>query len=112
VSSTSVDTALQTRLLRPRQLRELVLQPDATPRGPIARGYSDADGDGKPEPVGGDPNYLPTQVDATVAWTAGGLAATSRGLARATHAIFRERLLTAASLDQMTHFVDAPRPTA
>jgi D-alanyl-D-alanine carboxypeptidase len=110
VSRTSVNTALQTRLLRPRKLRELVLQPDATPRGPIARGYRDANGDGKPEPVAGDLSYLPTRVDATIAWTAGGLAATPRGLARATHTIFRERLLTAASLDQMTHFVDASPP--
>ena len=73
---TSVDTALQTRLLEPRQLRELVLQPDAKPRGPLARGYADSDGDGTPEPVGTESNYLPTRADATIAWTAGGLAAT------------------------------------
>jgi D-alanyl-D-alanine carboxypeptidase len=107
---TSVDTALQTRLLEPRQLRELVLQPDAKPRRPLARGYSDPDGDGTPEPVGTDSSYLPTRVDATIAWTAGGLAATPRGLARATHALFRQRLLTAASLTEMTDFVDASPP--
>jgi D-alanyl-D-alanine carboxypeptidase len=110
VSRTTVDTALQTRLLGPQQLRDLVLQLDATPRGPPARGYADADGDGTPEPVRGDLSYLPTRVDATIAWTAGGLAATPRGLARATDAIFRKRLLTAASLAQMTRFVDASPP--
>jgi D-alanyl-D-alanine carboxypeptidase len=109
-SNTSVDTALQTRLLEPRQLRELVLQPDAKPRGPLARGYSDGDGDGTPEPVGPKSSYLPTRVDATIAWTAGGLAATPRGLARATHALFRQHLLTATSLDEMTDFVDASPP--
>ena len=84
VSGTRVDTALQTRLLRPQHLRDLALQPDAMPRGPLARGYADADGDGTPEPVRGDLVYLPTRADATIAWTAGGLAATPRGLARAT----------------------------
>ena len=110
VSRTSVDTALQTRLLEPRQLRELVLQPDAKPRGPLARGYADSDGDGTPEPVGTESNYLPTRADATIAWTAGGLAATPRGLARATHALFRQRLLKAGSLAEMTDFVDASPP--
>ena len=43
-----------------RGLRELVLQPDAMPHGPLARGYTDADGDGTPEPVRGDLSYVPT----------------------------------------------------
>ena len=110
VSRTSVDTALQTRLLRPRQLRELVLQPDAMPRAPLARGYSDADGDGTPEPVRGDLRYLPTRAEATLVWSAGGLAATPRGLARATDTLFRKHLLTASSLAQMTRFVDSSPP--
>ena len=110
VSRTTVARALQTRLLRPRNLSELVLQPDAMPRGPLARGYTDADGDGTPEPVRGDLSYLPTRVDATLAWTAGGLAATARGLARATDSIFRKRTLTAASLAQMTQFVNSSPP--
>jgi D-alanyl-D-alanine carboxypeptidase len=110
VSRTSVDTALQTRLLRPGRLRELVLQPDAMPRGPLARGYADADGDGTPEPFRGDLSFVPTRADATIAWTAGGLAATPRGLARATDALFRQRLLTASSLAEMTHFVDSSPP--
>ena len=110
VSRTSVDTALQTRLLRPRQLRELVLQPDAMPRGPLARGYADADGDGTPEAVRGDLRYLPTRAEATLVWSAGGLAATPRGLARATDTLFRKRLVTASSLAQMTHFVDSSPP--
>jgi hypothetical protein len=35
---------------------------------------------------------------------------TPRGLARATHAVFRQRLLKARSLTEMTDFVDASPP--
>jgi D-alanyl-D-alanine carboxypeptidase len=110
VSKTSVDTALQTRLLRPRRLRELVLQPDAISVGPRARGYADTDGNGRPEPIRGSLSYVPSRVDATIAWTAGGLAATPRGLARGVDSLFRRHPLSTTSIDEMTNFVDASTP--
>lgn len=103
---TSVAVQLH-RLLDPLHLREVVLQPDERPRGPKARGYNDVDNDGHFEAVPADPDYIPTTFDATAAWTAGGLAASARGLAAAADALFRGRMLPSAGLGQMTRFIDA-----
>lgn len=106
VTHTDVATALNAHLLGPLGLRELVLQPDEHPRGPLARGYTETNQDSStPHPRSAATTYLPTSAQARIAWTAGGLAATARGLALATSALFNGHMLTPASLTRMTHYV-------
>jgi D-alanyl-D-alanine carboxypeptidase len=100
----TVARELHRRLLRRPEFGRVVLQGDERPRGPVAVGYQDFDGDSDLERT---PNtgYVPTRSEATAAWTAGGMLASAGDLARAGDGVFRGSLLTDASRHQMTRFV-------
>ena len=99
----TVARELHRRLLRRTEFGRILLQGDERPRGPVAVGYQDLDGDSDLEPT---PNngYVPSKSEATAAWTAGGMLASAEDLARAGDGIFRGALITDTSRQEMTRF--------
>jgi hypothetical protein len=95
---------LHRRLLERARFPRVVLQGDERPRGPVAVGYQDVRGDAGLEPT---PNngYVPSTTEATTAWTAGGMLASAKDLARAGDGIFRGSLISDASRREMTQFI-------
>lgn len=100
----TVARQLHHRLLKGTRFARIVLQGDERPRGPVAVGHQDVHGDAELEPT---PNngYVPSTTEATTAWTAGGMLASARGLARAGDGLFRGSLISEASRGEMTHFI-------
>ena len=100
----TVARQLHRRLLKDSPLPRIVLQGDERPRGPVAVGYEDGDGDGDLEET---PNngYVPSTTVATTAWAAGGMLASARDLARAGDELFRGSLISESSRREMTHFI-------
>lgn len=103
-TGSTVAHELHRRLLRRPEFGRIVLQGDERPRGSVAVGYQDLDGDSDLERT---PNngYVPSTPEATAAWTAGGMLASAEDLARAGDGIFRGSLLTDASRHEMTRFI-------
>jgi D-alanyl-D-alanine carboxypeptidase len=100
----TVARQLHRRLLKRARFPRIVLQGDERPRGPVAVGYQDVQGDAELEPT---PNngYVPNTTEASTAWTAGGMLASAEDLARAGDGVFRGSLISAASRREMTHFI-------
>lgn len=100
----NVARQLHRRLLERARFPRVVLQGDERPRGPVAVGYQDVRGDADLEPT---PNngYVPSTTEATTAWTAGGMLASAKDLARAGDGLFRGSLISEASRREMTHFI-------
>ncbi len=100
----TVARQLHRRLLKGTDLGRIVLQGDERPSGPVAFGYQDVDDDGDLEST---PNngYVPSTTEATTAWTAGGMLASARDLARAGDELFRGSLISEASRREMTDFI-------
>jgi D-alanyl-D-alanine carboxypeptidase len=100
----TVARQLHRRLLQRARFLRIVLQGDERQRGPVAVGYQDVRGDADLEPT---PNngYVPSTTEATTAWTAGGMLASAKDLARAGDGVFRGSLISDASRHEMTHFI-------
>ncbi len=100
----TVARQLHRRLLKGTRFARIVLQGDERPRGPVAVGHQDVDGDADLEPTPNNP-YVPSTTEATTAWTAGGMLASAQDLARAGDELFRGSLISEASRREMTHFI-------
>jgi len=81
----------------------IALQGDERPRDPVAVGHQNLDDDPALETAPDDP-FIPSTTDATVAWTAGGMAASAGDLARAADGVLRGDLISDASRREMTRF--------
>jgi D-alanyl-D-alanine carboxypeptidase len=102
-SNSTVGSQLHRRLLVGPEFSRMLLQPEQRPRGPVATGHEDLDGDSKPDRLA-TRGYVPTRAFASAAWTAGGMLATAGSLARAADGIFRGDLLPVAARREMTRF--------
>lgn len=100
----SVAAALDRELLDPIGLRDVKLQPDERADRHAAHGYAHPDPDGD---VSDGSRYVPFTSVGLTAWTAGGVVASARSVARFGHALFTGRLLAPESLRAMVHFGDA-----
>jgi D-alanyl-D-alanine carboxypeptidase len=105
----TVARQLHRRLLPRATFDRMLLQGDERPRGAAAVGYMQRDADPELDPSPNNP-YVPSTAEATVAWTSGGMLANATELARAGDALFRGRLVDAASLRAMTRWVKALVP--
>jgi D-alanyl-D-alanine carboxypeptidase len=83
-----------------------VFQGEERPRGAVAVGYQQLDGDPELEPTLNNP-YVPSTSEATIAWASGNLLASAEHLARAADRLFRRKLLSARSRREMTQWVKA-----
>jgi D-alanyl-D-alanine carboxypeptidase len=101
----TVADALRERILEPLGLRDALLQPQERPPRDTAHGY------GGPPPVAralrGGGRYAPYPSEASSSWTAGGMVASARSVARFGDALLRGNLLSPASRRQMLRFVPA-----
>ena len=97
---------LRRLVLAPLGLDDVDLQDVAPPEGDLSHGYEDQDiGDrGTVGDVSDGTRYVPYTSMATVAYTAGGIAASALSVARFAHGLFGGELLRPASLAEMTRF--------
>jgi D-alanyl-D-alanine carboxypeptidase len=103
-AGTSVAAALHRELLDPHGLRDMKLQPDERARRDVAHGYDQPNADGD---VSDGTRWVPFTSVGRTAWTAGGVVATTRSVARFGHALFTGRMLEPESLREMTRFHEA-----
>ena len=73
-----------------------MFQGEERPRGAVAVGYLQLDGDPELESTPDNP-YVPSTSEATSAWASGNLLASAADLARAGDRLFRGELLSAPS---------------
>ena len=95
---------LRRLVLEPLGLDDVDLQDDGPSKGELSHGYEDITNDGKIEDMSQGTRYLPYTALATAAWTAGGIVASARSVARFAQALFEGKLLEPASLAEMTRF--------
>jgi D-alanyl-D-alanine carboxypeptidase len=100
---------LHRRLLPRSTFDRIVFQGEERPRGAVAVGYMDLDGDPELESTLNNP-YVPSISEATIAWASGNLLASAEDLARAGDRLFRGDLLGARSRREMTDWVKALDP--
>ena len=105
----TVGRELHRRLLPRSTFDRIVFQGEDRPRGAVAVGYMDLDGDPELESTLNNP-YVPSTSEATIAWASGNLLASADDLARAGDGLFRGDLLSARSRREMTHWVKALDP--
>ena len=102
----TVGRELHRRLLPRATFDWIVFQGEERPRGAVAVGYQDLDGDPERESTLNNP-YVPSTSEATIAWASGNLLASAEDLARAGDRLFRGELLSARSRREMTDWVKA-----
>jgi D-alanyl-D-alanine carboxypeptidase len=102
----TVGRELHRRLLPRATFDRIVFQGEKRPRGAVAVGYMDLDGDPELESTLNNP-YVPSTSEATIAWASGNLLASAEDLARAGDRLFRGKLLSARSRREMTDWVKA-----
>lgn len=97
---------LRRLVLAPLALDDVDLQDVAPPGGDMSHGYEDQDiaDRGTVGDVSDGTRYVPYTAMATVAYTAGGIAASALSVARFAHGLFGGELLRPASLAEMTRF--------
>ena len=97
---------LRRLVLAPLGLDDVDLQDVAPPEGDLSHGYEDQDiaDRGTVGDVSDGTRYVPYTSMATVAYTAGGIAASALSVARFAHGLFGGELLRPASLAEMTRF--------
>jgi D-alanyl-D-alanine carboxypeptidase len=100
---------LHRRLLPRATFDRIVFQGEERPRGAVAVGYQQLDGDPELESTRNNP-YVPSTSEATIAWASGNLLASAEDLARAGDRLFRGELLSARSRREMTRWVKALEP--
>jgi D-alanyl-D-alanine carboxypeptidase len=105
----TVGRQLHRRLLPRSAFDRIVFQGEERPRGAVAVGYMDLDGDPELEPTLNNP-YVPSISEATIAWASGNLLASAEDLAQAGDRLFRGDLLSARSRREMTRWVKALDP--
>jgi D-alanyl-D-alanine carboxypeptidase len=105
----TVGRELHRRLLPRATFDRILFQGEERPRGAVAVGYSQLDGDPGLESTPNNP-YVPSTSEATSAWASGNLLASAEDLARAGDRLFRGQLLSARSRREMTHWVKALEP--
>lgn len=102
----TVGRELHRRLLPRATFDRIVYQGEERPRGAVAVGYQQLDGDPELESTLNNP-YVPSISEATIAWASGNLLASAEDLARAGDRLFRGELLSARSRREMTEWVKA-----
>jgi D-alanyl-D-alanine carboxypeptidase len=101
----TVAKLLDELILDPLKLRDTVLQPQERSRGEPARGYGGPPRIARALRIGG--RYTPYPSEATAGWTAGGMVASARSVARFADALLRDHLLSPDSRRQLLRFVPA-----
>jgi D-alanyl-D-alanine carboxypeptidase len=105
-TDSTVGRELHRRLLPRTTFDRILFQGEERPRGTVAVGYQELDGDPELESTLNDP-YVPSTSEATIAWASGNLLASAEDLARAGDRLFRGGLLSARSRREMTRWVKA-----
>ena len=105
----SVGRELHRRLLPRATFERIVFQGEDRPRGAVAVGYQQLDGDPALESTLNNP-YVPSTAEATIVWASGNLLASAEDLARAGDRLLRGELLRAESRREMTQWVKALEP--
>jgi len=95
--------ALRREVLDRRAFPRTVVQPEERPAGPVAVGYN-AGIQGSPMRRTPNDGYVPETTVASTAWSAGGMLASARDLARAAQRLFRGDGLSPSARATMTRF--------
>jgi D-alanyl-D-alanine carboxypeptidase len=100
---TSYAAALRREVLDRRAFPRTVVQPEEHPSGPVAVGYN-AGLRGSAMRSTPNDGYVPDKTVASTAWSAGGMLASARDLARAAQRLFRGNGLSRSARAEMTRF--------
>lgn len=102
-AGTDYARALRREVLDRRAFPRTVVQPEERPGGPVAVGYRRRR---RGAPLDRTPNdgYVPGTTIASTAWSAGGMLASARDLARAAQRLFRGDGLSPSARAEMTRF--------
>jgi D-alanyl-D-alanine carboxypeptidase len=108
-TDSTVGRELHRRLLPRATFDRILFQGEERPRGAVAVGYQELDGDPELESTRNNP-YVPSTAEATITWASGNVLASAYDLARAGDRLFCGELLSARSRREMTHWVKALEP--